>query len=48
VLNVAALLVLGWAGITGALPDLAALTVLNLALAAGRFGLLRHWVFGGP
>jgi putative flippase GtrA len=44
-LNVAALVVLGWAGVTSVAADLVALTAVNAALALGRFGLLRHWVF---
>jgi putative flippase GtrA len=45
VLNLAALAVLGRAGVAGAAADLLALTAVNAAVAVGRFGLLRHWVF---
>ena len=44
-LNVAVLVVLGWAGVTSVAADLVALTAVNAAVALGRFGLLRHWVF---
>lgn len=45
VINVAALILLGRAGVTSAVVDLGVLTGVNLALAAVRFGLLRTWVF---
>ena len=44
-LNVAALVGLGRAGVNGMTADLVALTAVNAAVALGRFGLLRRWVF---
>ncbi|MGH9125384.1 MAG: GtrA family protein, partial [Acidimicrobiales bacterium] len=45
VLTVAALILTGWAGIGSLAGDLAVLTLVNAAAAAGRFLLLRRWVF---
>jgi putative flippase GtrA len=45
VVTVAALVGLGAAGITSIAADLVVLTVLNALATAGRFVLLRHWVF---
>jgi glycosyltransferase involved in cell wall biosynthesis len=45
VLNLATLGVLGWLGVAGTPTLLVALTVVNLLAAAGRFVLLRRWVF---
>jgi putative flippase GtrA len=45
VVTAAALLGLGAAGVTSIAADLVVLTVLNALAAAGRFVLLRHWVF---
>jgi hypothetical protein len=42
----AALLVLGAAGVSSIGLDLAVLTMVNAVVAAGRFILLRAWVFG--
>jgi putative flippase GtrA len=44
-LSIATLVVLGWAGIGSTAAELAALTAINAAAAAGRFVLLRRWVF---
>jgi hypothetical protein len=45
VVSVATLVALGAAGFTGVAVDLMALTAANLAVTAGRFALLRAWVF---
>ncbi len=45
VVSVATLEALGAAGVTGIAADLVALTAVNLAVTAGRFALLRAWVF---
>jgi putative flippase GtrA len=46
VASLAALLVLGAAGVSSIGLDLAVLTMVNAVVAAGRFILLRAWVFG--
>ena len=45
VLTIVALAGLGAAGVTSVVAELAVLTAVNAAVAAGRFALLRHWVF---
>ena len=45
VVSVAGLMALGLAGVASIAVDLAVLSVLNAMVAAGRFVLLRHWVF---
>jgi len=43
--SVAALLALGAVGVTSIATELVVLTCVNAAATAGRFVLLRHWVF---